>query len=868
MKIHESMNVLLRNKFRYLFWGILLFLGFGHLQAQNSTLQVFDVVVVKNDTFEFDPILHHSVSAYLIKVDKENSSRGNAFFDPHGPNSNFGTKAPNGGFSENHLFYAPVTDFIGRDTVVAYYEDDFGNGLTIKKYNVYNILVVPSYLVAEDDYASTTMGVSVEVDVLANDFGNGTNLTINEITNINRGTATIDSASTKITFTPYSGFSGTGHLNYTICDAEGSCAIATVSITVVDPNPMSYDSIFIATEKNAAQVVLMDVDNDYYIDLFPSNGDTATFETLTYVPDSAFVGYDKIVFKDSINNRTRVFEIRVLDVPNDNFLLFDDIVYTPIDEVVEEIHLLDNDNAGAYLTSVGVGSSTTDEGGQLVYLPSIGKGVYKYFPPAGFSGIDHFNYHAYSPGSGFSENADCYIVVGDLNPELSLYNLVTPEKTPIALADNLPFAGYEYQITSNPTKGSLTFLPGYDTYTSQHGQEFSGVNMLIYDPDPNSNGIDEFEVEYCVGPNTNCQLAKVEIEIITVSTPQSDTLCAGSGCVWSGDADKNGKVDINDLLPIGMCMGTVGENRPSGSIDWYGQYGDDWNSFNANGLGFDVKHIDTDGNGIISAMDTSAIREFYGNYNNIVPEPHDPISSLPFYPGSFPGNPEPGDVIYIPLHLGDANNPAFDAYGLTFGVDYDPALFESVKVFWSDTAWMNYNSPVLSMDHTPYLGKLEAGYTRTSGQAASGYGIIGVLEFIVIDDINGNRPNDPLSTINITGNLMNSGGQTFTLNENTITFSLAMNEEGSNTEGASAIDRLKVYPNPSSAVINVHLNGQENLMERIALFSLVGASVYDSGAILAKRQKLDVANLNSGMYVAKVWTNNGEILTTKIQVVK
>ncbi len=864
------MNVLFYKKLHILILCMAFMLGSVLTQAQDPTLQVFDVVVIKNDTFEFDPIHHYSVSPYLIKVAQENSDRGNAYFSPHSINSNFGIKKPNNEpYAENHLFYAPVTDFIGRDTVVAYYEDDFGNGLTIKNYNVYNILVVPSYLIATNDYASTSKGVSIEVDVLANDYGNGTNLTVNEITNVNRGTAVKSSSDTKITFYPDAGFTGTAHLNYTICDAQGTCAVATVSITVTDPNPMAYDSIFVTTEKNASQVVLMDIDNNYIIDEYPANGDTVTFETLSYVPDSAFVGIDKIVFKDTINNRTRVFEIRVLDVPEDNFLLFDDVVFTPVDVEIGEIHLLANDNAGAYLTSVGTGGPTTDEGGQLVYLYNIGKGVYKYIPPAGFSGIDHFTYHAYSPGSNYSETAHCYIVVEDLNPELALYNLITPEKTPVALGDHLPFAGYDYQIVSNPTKGSITFLPGNDTYISQHGQEFSGTNMLVYDPDPNATGLDEFEVEYCVGPNNNCQLAKVEIEIITIATPQSDTLCAGSSCVWSGDTDKNGKVDINDILPIGLCMGEVGNARTGGSVEWYGQYGNDWNSLFVENLAFDVKHIDSDGNGIVSAMDTAAIRSFYGKYNNLVPEAHAPISTLPFYPGPFPGNPEPGDVIYVPLHLGNENVPAFDAYGLTFSVDYDPLLFESVNVIWSDTAWMNYNSPVLSMDHKPFEGKLEAGYTRTSGQSASGYGIIGVLEFIVIEDVNGNRPNEQYSIINITGNLMNSGGQSYSLDKNTITFSLPYNEDNIEENKYDSENLLIVFPNPTADIVTVHLNGgQDNLIERVSLFSLMGGNVYDSGSIQAKRQKMDVSNISNGMYVVKVWTNSGEILTGKIEVIR
>ena len=78
---------------------------------------------------------------------------------------------------------------------------------------------------------------------------------------------------------------------------------------------------------------------------------------------------------------------------------------------------------------------------------------------------------------------------------------------------------------------------------------------------------------------------------------------------------------------------------------------------------------------------------------------------------------------------------------------------------------------------------------------------------------------------------------------------------------------LKVFPNPSQSTVNVHLNGQDNLMERIALYNMVGAQVYDSGATLVKRTSLEVADLNPGVYILRVWTN-GEMLTSKVEVMR
>ncbi|MEO1055214.1 MAG: Ig-like domain-containing protein [Bacteroidota bacterium] len=861
------MNVLL-HKLKINLLLLFCFGAVGVSYGQDPSLLIYELSVLKNDTLNFVFQDHHPYNApKLLRL-------GNV------PNSvsQFEETGNTLGTAEelNTVQYIPPTGFLGRDTIELFYSypSPSGSGLVFSGNIVLNIAVVPSHITAMPDYVVTEIGQSIEIDVLENDFGSGTNQTIAEVTNRNRGNAVLINNDTKVLFTPSAGYEGLSHFNYSICDAQGACDMTTVSICVVNPNPPAYDSIAVQTKEGQAQVVLMALDTSYSVNLSPDHGVvTDTGDVWTYVPNNGYSGNDKVIFEDAANNRTRVFQIEVIGpAPYESKFLKNDIVSTPVDETIDEIHLLSNDNGGNYLIGVSRinewGAGDTKEGGNLIYLPSVGKGVYKYIPPAGFTGVDMFRYKGKVPSGNITDTAICYIIVDDLTPELPVYNIAVPENTPLVLGDHIPFLNYEYEIVSPPNsnQGTLTYLPGFNTYASSLGQEFSGYNMLVYEPSSGAQGTDEFEVEYCI--NGDCQLAKVELNITSIATPQSDTLCSGSSCVWPGDTDKNGKVDINDLLPIGLCMGEVGKVRPSASIDYYAQHAEDWNSLYLNDLDFDIKHVDADGNGIVSSMDTNAISQFYGQYNNLVPLAPAPISELPFYPAPFPGNPQPGDVILLDLNLGNPNLPAFDAYGLTFSVDYDPALFESVKVYWNDDAWMNYNSPILSMSHELFPGKLDAGYTRTSGLAATGHGIIGVLEFIVIDDVIGVRPTEGYSTINISGNLMNSGGQSSDLGSHTMTFSLGLNEDAQEEDLTVKLDDLKIFPNPSKAQVNVHLNGQDNLMERISLYNMVGAQVYDSGTILAKRMQVAVADLNPGVYVMKVQTNGGEMLTSKVEVMR
>ncbi len=95
---------------------------------------------------------------------------------------------------------------------------------------------------ANNDSASTTAGVPVTVNVLANDSDpDGDPLTITSVDNVQGGTAVISNGA--VIFTPTAGFSGTGSFTYSISDGQGGTASATASISVAaPPNTRSFTS--------------------------------------------------------------------------------------------------------------------------------------------------------------------------------------------------------------------------------------------------------------------------------------------------------------------------------------------------------------------------------------------------------------------------------------------------------------------------------------------------------------------------------------------------------------------------------------------------------------------------------------------------
>ena len=774
------------------------------------------------------------------------------------------------GIGKNYeAVYVPNTGFTGYD----YFEVNFFNkGFSCYFQGIPTILAVrvavyPSYLHAEDDYATTTSGNSVELLVLNNDTTSANSLTLNSVTSVSGGTVTVTDS--LVSFTPDTGFEGVGQFTYVVCDDAGNCDLATASVCVTPPQPPTYDSIFIFTKKNTPQVILLPVAGDSIVTP-PSNGSLVYGGVVQYVPNTDYVGNDKVVFQDSSGSVQRVVEIKVLDAPTANVFLENDVAFTPIDEEIE-IDVLANDIGGDNLQQVTLpNGTTTAEGGTLTVLA---KGLFNYVPPAGFQGIDYFQYQA-SPGVGGNpEIGTAFIVVSDMEPAQTVFPIHTPKNTPLVIDYNIPIEDYEYLNISSPAHGVVDFYPGFQEVSTPFGQVVSGYNLLIYSPDQDYTGPDEFEFEYCVaGDTSNCPLVKILVTVDDLVNPPADTMCAGGECVWAGDTNYDGVVDVHDLLPVGLCMGEDGLPRPNAALEWYPQYANDWDdpfAFEP----FDLKHVDTDGDGLIEAEDSTAIGQFYGMHHNLTPEPYGSLNPLPFYLDINLDSIEPGDIIVGDLYLGNDSVPAIDAYGLAFRLSYDPAIVEEVNITFNDNSWISYNSPLLKMIKAPFDGAVDAALTRTNGVAASGQGIIGTVEFVIVEEITGFRPDGkPLSTVISLQNsgMMNSAGFSAPLEGNDVVLTFASQSQDAPTKDEPLLlsdSHLKVYPNPTPGTLNLHLNGgPEARIEAVAVYSMTGQEAYRQDNLSDKHLTLDLGFLPNGVYALKAFTTGG-LLSKKVQLV-
>ncbi|WP_091602390.1 Ig-like domain-containing protein [Maribacter dokdonensis] len=272
------------------------------------------------------------------------------------------------------------------------------------------------YLDVVDDAVTTPVNTPIEIDILDNDFGIPTDGTLT-VTDPSSGTVEINDGGTPddisddtITYVPNDGFEGTDTFEYTVCDLEGNCDTATITITVGEPIDLDVVDDAVTTPVNTP-IGIDILDNDFGIPTDgtltvtdPSSGtveindggtpDDISDDTITYVPNDGFEGTDTFEYTvcdlegncDTATITITVGEPIELDV-------VDDAVTTPVNTPIG-IDMLDNDfgiptDGTLTVTDPSNGTVEVNDGGTP---DDISDDTITYVPNDGFEGTDTFEY--------------------------------------------------------------------------------------------------------------------------------------------------------------------------------------------------------------------------------------------------------------------------------------------------------------------------------------------------------------------------------------------------------------------------------------------------------------------------------------------
>lgn len=212
--------------------------------------------------------------------------------------------------------------------------------------------------------------------------------------------------------------------------------------------------------------------------------------------------------------------------------------------------------------------------------------------------------------------------------------------------------------------------------------------------------------------------------------------------VWPGDANNNGVVNNVDLLQIGMAYNNFGPERPNPSSTWQAHPATPWSLVAGNGI--NMAYTDANGDGLINFYyDAFPVYVHYGlTHGTVTPDPYPPgIPGVdaPLYLDSFssPIQVQGGAVLHLPLVLGTPATPVEDLYGIAFSLHVDPQIInvDDVTVDLDQISWANPDNDRIHAVYPVSDTRLDIGWVRTDHNERSGAGPIGIVSFIIIDDV-------------------------------------------------------------------------------------------------------------------------------------
>ncbi|MDT0602496.1 Ig-like domain-containing protein [Thalassotalea castellviae] len=454
--------------------------------------------------------------------------------------------------------YTPVANFNGVDSFT--YQIMNESQLTSQAQVTLTVSAKNDAPLALDDFASTDQGVSVTIDVLANDVDlDGGQLTIESAT-VDTGTVSI--VDKKLVYQPEENYSGVANITYTIAEPDGLTATANVIVAVnttieINNDPIAVNDSFSLNEDTVfdGQSVLAndsDEDNDVLtVQTTPvndvSHGALTLFSdgSFVYTPASNFNGDDSFTYSisDGQGGFDQASVSLVINAINDLPNAVDDTLSVFENSAIEGINVLLNDSDVDNDTLTLATTPVSDVANGTLNLNS--NGDISYSPRPTFNGADSFIYEV-NDGQGGTAKAGVNI------------NIISTNVAPIASNDS--FEMDENAILS----GSSVLLNDKDedndkltVTTTPVNNVSNGILSLkedgtfVYTPSLNFDGTDSFVYEV-KDPEGATSQATVSINVLNsivspIAFDDSYTIITVLGI---GDKLKGNVLD-NDFEPEG-----------------------------------------------------------------------------------------------------------------------------------------------------------------------------------------------------------------------------------------------------------------------------------------------------------------------------
>ncbi|AOW10369.1 Ig-like domain-containing protein [Flavobacterium gilvum] len=424
------------------------------------------------------------------------------------------------------------------------------------------------------------------------------------------------------TYTPDANWYGTETINYQVCDADGDCSKATLTITVnpVDEFPSAVNDTATTNEDSpiSGNVSTNDSPSNDAGNIWSLVGDnggalngtiTMTSDgSYTYTPDANWYGTETINYQicdvdgDCSKATLTITVNSVNELPsavNDTATTEED---TPFSGKVSDNDSPSNDGENVW-------SLVGENGGALHgTITMTADGIYTYTPDANWYGTETINYQV-CDGDGDCSKATLTITVNPVDEFPSAVNdtATTNEDSPIS-------GNVSTNDSPSNDAGNIWSLVGENGGATHGTITMTADGSYTYTPDANWNGTETIDYQVCAADG-DCSKATL---IITINTVDEFPSAVNDTATTEEDTPFSGKVSGNDSPSndSGNIWSLIGENGGAlqGTItmtsDGSYTYTPDANWYGTETINYQVCDVDGDCSKATITITVSSVNEF------------------------------------------------------------------------------------------------------------------------------------------------------------------------------------------------------------------------------------------------------------------
>lgn len=329
--------------------------------------------------------------------------------------------------------------------------------------------------------------------------------------------------------------------------------------------------------------------------------------------------------------------------------------------------------------------------------------------------------------------------------------------------------------------------------------------------------------------------------------------------MYPGDANNNGIVNGVDVLYIGVGYNASGDSRPGATTIFEPQNLPDplWSDDFPDGVNY--AYADCDGNGTIEQADADVVWTNFGLTHGI-PGSDDP--SMQGTPGIDPelrlqGNQflaSGGEQVSVHISLGTNLLPA-NFYGASFVIILDSTLIDLGQNFefqFPQNPWYDgMNDPVLEyLKIDEEAGKIYVAISRTEQEAIQGFGRLGKLSFVIIEDV--------VDAISIDTSFQVDSIVFVDQQLSTLPYVSGNFEITSNREVKTG-PPLLIMPNPAEGPFEVQTEGWQ--IENITVWNAIGQAMNTQIDLHGETATVSPDKWPPGIYLLEVETKGGKAIS-------